>query len=178
MGRKIKAKKVATPGSGVGVHKGSSGRPRKMKKTTSKKFKRLGYSQERLDNAILLVKEKTMMLGKASRHFEIPKTTIFDRMNSKKTKLELGWPTVLSEEEENIIVQRLLVMWMWGFPLTSLDVRFLVKSYLEDIGRTCTRQNSFKVPCLHHVLRESLFFYTYISTHTVYCFTGLCLLYS
>jgi hypothetical protein len=115
MGRKIKAKKVATLGSGVGVHKGSSGRPRKMKKTTSKKFKRLGYSQERLDIAILLVKEKTMMLGEASRHFEIPQTTIFHRMNSKKTKLELG-PTVLSEKEENIIVQRLLVMGMWGLP--------------------------------------------------------------
>jgi hypothetical protein len=67
-------------------------------------------------------------------------------MTSKKTKLELGRPTVLSEEEENIIVQRLLVMGMWGFPLTSLDVRFLVKSYLDDIGRTCSRQNSFKVP--------------------------------
>jgi predicted DNA-binding protein (UPF0251 family) len=145
MGRKIKARKVATPGSGVRVHKGSPGRPRKMKKTT-KKFKRLGYPQERLEEAIRLVKEKTMTLGEASKHFEIPKTTIFDRMNSKKTKLELGRPTVLSEEEENIIVQRLLVMGMWGFPLTSLDVRFLVKSYLDDIGRTCSRQNSFKVP--------------------------------
>jgi hypothetical protein len=128
MGRKIKAKKVATPGSGVGVHKGSPGRPRKMKKTTSKNFKRLGYSQERLDDAIRLVKEKTMTLSERSRHYESPKTTIFDRMNSKKTKLQLGCPTVLSEEEENIIVQRLLVMGMWGFPLTSLDVRFLVKS--------------------------------------------------
>ena len=145
MGRKIKARKVATPGSGVRVHKGSPGRPRKMKKTT-KKVKRLGYPQERLEEAIRLVKEKTMTLGEASKHFEIPKTTIFDRMNSKKTKLELGRPTVLSEEEENIIVQRLVVMGMWGFPLTSLDVRFLVKSYLDDIGRTCSRQNSFKVP--------------------------------
>jgi hypothetical protein len=149
-----------------------------MRKTTSKMLKRLDYSQQRLDDAIQLVKEKTMTLGVASRHFEIPKTTIFDRMNSKKTKLELGWPTVLSEEEENIIVQRLLVLGMWGFPLTSLDVRFLVKSYLDDIGRTCTRQNSFKVPCLYLVLSESLFICTYISTHTVYCFTGLCLLYS
>jgi hypothetical protein len=33
MGRKIKVRKVATPGSGVRVHKGSPGRPRKMKKT-------------------------------------------------------------------------------------------------------------------------------------------------
>ncbi len=50
MGRKFKAKKVATPGSGVGVHKGSPGRPRKMKKTTIKMFKWLGYSKERLDD--------------------------------------------------------------------------------------------------------------------------------
>jgi len=51
---------------------------------------------------------------------------------------------VLSEEEEKIIVQRLKVMGAWGFPLTSHDLRYLIKSYLDVAGRTITRHVSLQ----------------------------------
>jgi hypothetical protein len=60
-------------------------------------------------------------------------------MNSRKTKLQLGRPPELSEEEEDIMVQRLKIMGMWGFPLTSYDLRYIIKSYLDGAGRTSTR---------------------------------------
>jgi helix-turn-helix, Psq domain len=37
--------------------------------------------QDKLKEAIKMVKENSMMLGKASRHLDIPKTTINDRLD-------------------------------------------------------------------------------------------------
>ena len=60
-----------------------------------------------MEAAIQLVKDKTMTLGEASKHFEIPKSTLGDRIHSVKTKLQLGRPPELTEDEEKILVQRL-----------------------------------------------------------------------
>jgi hypothetical protein len=141
---KVKAKKVFTPGSGPDKRSPAAGRPRKIR-VIKKRFKRLLYAQDKMDEAIRAVKDKTMTLGQASKHFEIPKTTIFDRLNSKKTKLQLGRPPELSEDEEKIIVQRLKVMGLWGFPITGCDLRYLIKSYLDGAGRNIARNASIKV---------------------------------
>lgn len=137
---KIKAKKVFTPGSDKGSP--GVGRPRKTVAMARKRFKRLQYPQDQMDAALRLVKAKTMTLGEASKAFKIPKTTIFDWLHSAKPKLQLGRPPELSEDEEEILVQRLKVMGLWGFPLTSHDLRYLIKSYLDSMGRTSSRNVS------------------------------------
>ena len=48
----------------------------------------------------------------------------------------LGRTTVLSKEEEKIMAQRLILMGEWGFPLTSRDLCYLIKAYLNGQGRT------------------------------------------
>jgi transposase len=85
-----------------------------------------------------------MSLGEASKHYGIPKTTIYDRMKSSKEQLQLGRPTELTKDEETIIVERLKVMGMWGFPLTAYDLRYLIKSYLDSLGRTVFRHVSIQ----------------------------------
>jgi hypothetical protein len=57
-------------GASHGKKKGTSraGRPKKVKVTPKRRFRRLQYAQDRMDEAIRLVKEKTMTLGEASRH--------------------------------------------------------------------------------------------------------------
>lgn len=135
----VKPKKVFTPGTRPDKGSPGAGRPRKEKVKPKKKFKRLQYPQERLEEAVRLVREKTMTLGEASKHFQIAKTTIYDRAKSRKEKLQLGRPPELSEEEEKIIVQRLKVMGQWGFPITSHDLRYLIKSYLDNAGRNSVR---------------------------------------
>ena len=49
---------------------------------------------------------------------------------------DLGRPTVLSKEEEDVIRSRVVLMGDWGFPLTKTDLREVVKSYLDGMGRT------------------------------------------
>jgi hypothetical protein len=65
----------------------------------------------------------------------VPRTTLHDRLYDKVSD-KLGRPTVLTEEEETIIVERLMVLGEWGYPLTAMDLRLLVKSYLDGAGKT------------------------------------------
>ena len=46
----------------------------------------------------------------------------------------VGQPTEISREEEVIIVDRAILMSSWGFPLTSQDLKELVKGYLDAKG--------------------------------------------
>jgi hypothetical protein len=47
-----------------------------------------------------------------------------------------GRPTVLSEMEEQYLVERLIVLGDWGFPVSRRDLRTLIKDYLDGLGRT------------------------------------------
>jgi Holliday junction resolvase RusA-like endonuclease len=45
--------------------------------------------------------------------------------------------------EETILVERLLVLGEWGFPLTRRDVCNLVKIYLDGLGRTSRKETMY-----------------------------------
>ena len=127
---KIKANKVMTPGS--------KGRPRKLKE--KKGSKRLGnyrskYTEETFLKALQAVKDKRMTLRDAQKEYGVPKTTLIDRLAGKRGA-KLGRTTVLSEEEEEYLVERILVMGEWGFPLAKRDLTQIVKDYLDRQGRT------------------------------------------
>ena len=83
-----------------------------------------------------------MKLAEAAKHFGVPKTTLYDRL-SGKSKPQLGRPTELTAEEEEIIVDRLLLMGDWRFPLTNRDLRVLIKEYLNIEGRTSRNLSIF-----------------------------------
>jgi hypothetical protein len=75
---KIKARKVATPGTrptmGLGVSPGR-GRPKKAKLrvgTSRKDNYRSKYTLERMSAAVSAVKNNTMKLREAAKHFQVP----------------------------------------------------------------------------------------------------------
>ncbi len=127
---KMKAKKVFTPGSGpqkkpsTSGHKLSPGRgrPRKTKapNRSRKGNYRHKYVSENLDKALAEVKAGRLSIRAAAKEFEVPKSTILDRLHGV-TK-NVGRPTELSEEEEQVLVSRLMIMGNWGFPLTFDDM--------------------------------------------------------
>lgn len=142
MGKVTKAKKVYTPGSQPSSQLKSPGRgrPRKMKTKSKAGLSRKGnyrtkYRQEDMERAINAVKEKRMGAREAAKHYEVPRTTLQDRLTQKSKNL-LGRPTVLTAEEESIIVERLLIMGRWGFPLNRHDLAHLIKAYLDRVGRS------------------------------------------
>lgn len=46
----------------------------------------------------------------------------------------VGWSRVFSEEEELSFVQHIIKMADYGFPVTELDFKMIVKSYLDKRG--------------------------------------------
>ena len=127
---KIKANKVMTPGS--------KGRPRKLKE--KKGSKRLGnyrskYTEETFLKALKAVKDKRMSLRDAQKEYGVPKTTLIDRLAGRRGD-KLGRSTVLSKEEVEFLVERILVMGEWGFPLAKRDLTQIVEDYLDRQGRT------------------------------------------
>jgi helix-turn-helix, Psq domain len=94
---------------------------------------RTKYSQEDMEQAIEAVRGGLCVKVAAAR-YHVPRTTLGDRAKCR-TRATLGRPTQLSEEEEDILAQRLELMASWGFPLNYRDFRELIKSYLDSAGR-------------------------------------------
>jgi hypothetical protein len=59
----------------------------------------------------------------------VPRATLHDKIK-KKVNETLGRPTELSTEEEEMMVERLILLGKWGFPMTTKDLCLLVKAYL------------------------------------------------
>lgn len=145
---KIKARMVATPGSkpvirkkgkrksGVGL-KEKRGRPSKgkpRKGTARKDNYRTKYTDDDFSKAIADVKAGRLSIRAAAAQYKIPRTTIGDHMKGRVVT-KIGRPTVLSEEEEAILSSRLITCAEFGFPMDSKDTRYLVKAYLDRLGK-------------------------------------------
>lgn len=93
--------------------------------------KKLQYSEQDLQNALLAV-ENGMSFYKASQIYNIPKTTLLYKKSGKTPMARrMGPETILSEEEENLIVKWIFYVGDRGFPVSKdylLDsVQVLVK---------------------------------------------------
>jgi transposase-like protein len=151
--RKAKARKVYTPGSkppGNAFSPGR-GRPKKAKDVRKGSMRkgnyRTKYSQATIELAIQDIQEKRLSLNKAAKHYNVPKATLSNRIN-QLVQDQLGRPTELKKEEEEIIVERLMMMGDWGFPLTCKDLCLLIKSYLDGQGRTTRKMSRLTLPVI------------------------------
>jgi len=75
-----------------------------------------------------------MTYRKAAEKFKIPATVLYRRV-TKPSTMRIGGQTVLNSEEEELLVQKLICCGNWGYPLTDLDLRMIVKGYLDRRGR-------------------------------------------
>ena len=81
-------------------------------------------------------------MRKASEKYEVSLGTLSHRRNKKQNK-KVGRPTALSELEEEAIVSQLLTCAEGGFPVDCFELKLIVKSYLESVGKRvdCFKNN-------------------------------------
>jgi hypothetical protein len=66
----------------------------------------------------------------AAVHYQITRSTINNKFNRKP-----GRPTVLSLDEDTVIVEHVKKQAEFGFPVTEQDLSFIMKAYLDRQAR-------------------------------------------
>lgn len=99
----------------------------------SKKKKYQDFEDIQLQKAIIEVKTKGTSLRKAAKKFGVSKSTLNRHLNNKNTG-KVGRPYVFDKESEEIIAECIALAADWGFPLITLDIRLIVKAYLDRQG--------------------------------------------
>ena len=107
---------------------------RNYKRKVGSLKKRYGdYTQSNLDDALKALREG-MSIRDAEKIFNIPKSTLHRKLRGHQMK-PIGHPTSLSKPEEISFVRHLIVVAEWGFPFSNLDLRLMVKAYLDRVNR-------------------------------------------
>lgn len=91
------------------------------------------YSSETLEKCLRDVKNKVLSQRAAAAAYKIPRSTIKNKLASLAQKTR-GGQTVFTRDEEIAFVSHLVTMSEFGFPLTALDFRQIVKLYLSAKG--------------------------------------------
>lgn len=89
----------------------------------------LNYTKETLEKALKEI-DNGKSLCSVSKKYKIPKGTLSSKRNGTNTK-KPGGQCRLTEECEILIARMISVLTNWRAPLTSLDVRYIVKGYLD-----------------------------------------------
>jgi len=109
----------------------------KRKVGPSQQFK---YSPESMRNAISAYKQNKGTLRKIAERFNVPKSTLSEKVRGVRKNKHGGQPALQPDQEESLAAG-LIKLAEWGFPLRSRDVRDVVQSHLNRIG---SRSKIFK----------------------------------
>ncbi|XP_022180196.1 uncharacterized protein LOC111040570 [Myzus persicae] len=111
-----------------------------MDPVAKKKYCRFNYTENDLLVAINAVNSKDLSLNKASQLYNIPKSTLSNKINKKvPLSRQLGPKTVLTCEEETRIVNWIVSTAKVGFPVHPEEVKDSVQLVLN----ACKRPNPF-----------------------------------
>lgn len=91
------------------------------------------YTEDQVKEAVEEVRTG-LSLRKAAEKFGISRCALTAAVKGKRNKV--GRPFVLPIEEQKKLAECMILAGDWGFPLTVLDIRLIVKGYLDRSGRT------------------------------------------
>ena len=99
----------------------------KIRKTAATKTK--NYSSEDLDEAVHRVKNKELTAYAAGKQYNIPKSTIDNHVKGKTTNKSTGRPPLFDEEQEKTILNFLIQLSEWGYPLNKAQFKQVAKEF-------------------------------------------------
>ena len=97
--------------------------------------KRRQYDPTVINHAVQLVTDGSLSLSQAAKSFNIPKTTLHDRVHHKYTTAAVGAKPVLNEAEEARVVGWALHMSKIGYGRTRQELCTVIKKILDADGR-------------------------------------------
>lgn len=115
--------------------------PRKYKRQLGSR-RYADYTKEKLEECLLRIRNKEMTQREAATYYNIPRRTLINKLkiiSENKEPRRPGFPPIFTEEEETEFLKCIIQLSEYGFPVTPLELRFIVRSYLNRTGRTVTR---------------------------------------
>lgn len=95
----------------------------------------IDYSIKDLEECLTAIRSKLLTQRAAAEKYNIPRSTIKNKL-SHKFNSKPGRPAVFTQEEEKAFAAHLTALSEYGFPLTDIDLRIIIKDFLESQGRT------------------------------------------
>lgn len=111
-----------------------------IKRADARRYK--AYSKEKIEECLLTLQDKTMTQREAEKHFNIPIRTIINYIKARRTNVPVkppGHPLVFDDEEESQFSVCIKLIGTYGFPVSEIYFRYIVKAYLDKTGRTVKR---------------------------------------
>lgn len=91
------------------------------------------YNQDNLTLALAAVRANNMSVRAAAKSYMVPKSTIHRWLiNKNSSQRGAGRPTVLTVDEEKLLVECICTLGEWGFPLQDSDVLDIVQDYMKS----------------------------------------------
>ncbi|KAG5896318.1 hypothetical protein JTB14_030522 [Gonioctena quinquepunctata] len=112
-------------------------RAKKPKRLDARNHK--NYDSERMQKAIEDCQNGGSYLSVAKR-YAINRTTLMNHVEGYKCK-KVGRPTVLTHEEEEMLVQSLVELGKWGYGFDRLQLQRCVQEYVRRLDRPNPFQN-------------------------------------
>ncbi|KAI4469583.1 helix-turn-helix psq domain [Holotrichia oblita] len=101
-----------------------------------KKYCRFRYKEEALARALQHIQDDIETLNRASKKYNIPKSTLHNKLTQKTPNIRKMAPQpVLSELEENRIEQWITAKAMLGFPMHPSEIKDAVQKILTETSR-------------------------------------------
>ena len=101
------------------------------------------YTPETLQKAVSQYKRGKLTMRKASRKYGIPFGSLFNAIHQKHTGVT-GGQLRLTAEAENRLIETIDLLSTWKIPMTGIDIKLLVKDYLDHSG---VQDSRFKNNC-------------------------------
>lgn len=92
------------------------------------------YTEETLQKILDEIKSGKISTRAASEKYGIHRNTLSSKLKGK-APLKHGGQTVFTEEEELALISHITALSAFGFPITSIELRCIAKSYLEKQGK-------------------------------------------
>lgn len=100
------------------------------------KQKRLQYTEECMTKAVEAVKNGKMSAYRAHKEYGVPRTTLLDKVKGRvPVERKIGADTVLTKEEENLLVKWIFHVSQCGFPITKQQLIDSVQILVKNLDR-------------------------------------------
>ena len=96
------------------------------------------FTEEQINQALHDVLENGLSLRKAAKKHRVSYGTLNNKYHGRRIK-KTGGQSVFTYEEEVAIINSVLTCADWGYPLSAMDLRMFVKSFLDKSGRSVSK---------------------------------------